>query len=558
MIDKEKITSRILFMESIAKKYNLIEIENEMNNIMKFNEEYRVHILMVGGFSAGKSAILNKFIGKEVLAENQAPETDIATELYFSDNERIIANFLDGSKIKVESIDELEKRKIKNLEYYVNSENIKIKNDYILVDTPGFDSGIEQHNRALMQYIKEGTAFFLVVDCEKGTLTERDLKFIKEFINYDMNIAIIINKCDKKIESEIEKIKKHIKNILLAYFGEELPIICTSIYDDDIERKISNLIDGFNSQQLYEKNMTAILDDKSQKLINSLEIIISSASYDASDIEREISKREEVRKNLNLQLEQQKKRIRKDLNMKAKENIMSKVKSSLVENAEYLANSYKYSIEKFKENIIEIIRPILISEIEGYSSIVLDDFISQIDCCTLKEFKNDDNEFNQIINSISEKIKTLSENKNLSILSTNTQSDDGKNNSNNSLYKVITSILAITTTALNPILEVIIVFLPEIFKMFEKLFEVDKDKQLIENIKNKVIPSIISKLRVEVEKALIEVEKTMIENLSEEVEELLNVEKEALEIAIRKKEEIENNYNDYIKSIENDIENIRK
>ena len=176
----------------------------------------------------------------------------------------------------------------------------------------------------------------------------------------------------------------------------------------------------------------------------------------------------------------------------------------------------------------------------------------------LKEFKNDDNEFNQIINSISEKIKTLSENKNLSILSTNTQSDDGKNNSNNSLYKVITSILAITTTALNPILEVIIVFLPEIFKMFEKLFEVDKDKQLIENIKNKVIPSIISKLRVEVEKALIEVEKTMIENLSEEVEELLNVEKEALEIAIRKKEEIENNYNDYIKSIENDIENIRK
>lgn len=558
MIDKEKITSRILFMESIAKKYNLIEIENEINNIMKFNEEYRVHILMVGGFSAGKSAILNKFIGKEVLAENQAPETDIATELYFSDNERIIANFLDGSKIKVESIDELEKRKIKNLEYYVNSENIKIKNDYILVDTPGFDSGIEQHNRALMQYIKEGTAFFLVVDCEKGTLTERDLKFIKEFINYDMNIAIIINKCDKKIESEIEKIKKHIKNILLAYFGEELPIICTSIYDDDIERKISNLIDGFNSQQLYEKNMTAILDDKSQKLINSLEIIISSASYDASDIEREISKREEVRKNLNLQLEQQKKRIRKDLNMKAKENIMSKVKSSLVENAEYLANSYKYSIEKFKENIIEIIRPILISEIEGYSSIVLDDFISQIDCCTLKEFKNDDNEFNQIINSISEKIKTLSENKNLSILSTNTQSDDGKNNSNNSLYKVITSILAITTTALNPILEVIIVFLPEIFKMFEKLFEVDKDKQLIENIKNKVIPSIISKLRVEVEKALIEVEKTMIENLSEEVEELLNVEKEALEIAIRKKEEIENNYNDYIKSIENDIENIRK
>ena len=210
MINKENNNNKVIKAKEVAEKYGLTNMVMELDAFIFMNNNYKEHILMIGGYSAGKSALLNKYIGKNILKENQQPETDIATELYFSENEKIIANLLNGEKKEISSLKNIDIDTTKNIEYYINSGNINEQSDYILVDTPGFDSGIEKHNKALMQYIDYKTAFIVAIDCEKGTISESVLKFINEISNYSMDIAIIINKCDKKIEEEVQKVKEHI------------------------------------------------------------------------------------------------------------------------------------------------------------------------------------------------------------------------------------------------------------------------------------------------------------------------------------------------------------
>ena len=67
---------------------------------------------------------MNKYIGKTVLVEDQGPQTNVATELHYSENERIVATFMDGTKSEVMSPDDVDVNTVRNIEYYLDSENI--------------------------------------------------------------------------------------------------------------------------------------------------------------------------------------------------------------------------------------------------------------------------------------------------------------------------------------------------------------------------------------------------------------------------------------------------
>lgn len=557
MINKQKNTEKAALIKEFAEKYGVTELVGEMDEFMVHNNEYKAHILMIGGYSAGKSALLNKYIGKNVLRENQGPETDIATELHFSENERLIAIMLNGTKEEVSSIEEVDVDAARNVEYYLDSENIKTQCDYIMVDTPGFDSGIEKHNKALMRYVGRGTAFFLVVDCEKGTLSESTLKFVNEATNYSTDIAVIINKCDKKIPEEIQEVKEHIEDLLLASSGRAFPIICTSIYDDDVDIKIKKLIEGFDPQYLYDKNVTTVLEKKCIALIDALELIKASATCDTSEIEEEIANREKAKKRLLEQINLQKKRLGTKLHVEVKERIVSNVQSQLMCNAGILADAYKGGIELFQERVVEIIRPIIISEVKDYSSDAYENFLKHLNYSSLNDTDSME-KLGAVIESVYEKLKNLDNEGGLLVPSDYALDNEQAVDGGIRIYRAVSSILAIATNAIAPPLELLIVFLPDIIKLLNTLTGNTKEQRLIEAIQNKIIPQIISQLRKELDKSLTEVETVMIDNISINIEEILNIENNALETALNKKKEAEVNYSEFIDAIDKDIEMIRK
>jgi hypothetical protein len=73
-----------------------------------------------------------------------------------------------------------------------------------------------------------------------------------------------------------------------------------------------------------------------------------------------------------------------------------------------------------------------------------------------------------------------------------------------------------------------------------------------------VIPEIVSKVRNELDKSLNDVKNIMVENITSNITDILNIENAALETVKNRKNEVEQNYNEFIKEIDSDIEELRK
>ena len=561
MIDKSKNEERLLVLKEIAEKYNLIDIIDKLNCFEILNRDYCAHILVVGSFSAGKSALLNKYIGKSVLEESQAPETAFATELKFSENERFVAEYIDGTKIENLDFNVLKSDadKISNLICYVNSENIKLHPDYIMVDTPGFDSGVERHNKALIKYIPQGTAYILVIDSDKGTLSESTLNFLKEVNCYSNDIGIIINKCDKKIPTEVEKVKNHIKNMLLAHTGFDYPIITTSIYDLDILEKLNELVESFDVNYLYDKNVTSELVYIKELIEDSLVIIQDNESCDLSELDNEINLREKAKTELINSIDSKKAKIKSEIRVNMKNKIISLVRNGLTNQADYLATGALISAESLQQRVIEIVRPILITEVEEYSEVAIDAFVNKLEVSLLKSF-DEELDLEQIIKSVYEKIKGIIDSGKFNISNRSILELDSNKKFNSmsaKLYKTISTAIAISTNVLAPIIELLIVFLPDLVNLFKSIVSDSREEKAKKIILNEIIPQIIAKLHNELDVPLQDVEEAAINGVVLTIQELIDTENNALAILKSKKQEKIDSYDNKVLNIQKDIELIK-
>ena len=558
MINKQKNDERVELLRKIGDKYQLSDIGTNVDDFKATNAEYHAHILMVGGFSAGKSALLNKYIGKSILNESQSPETAFASELKFSENERVLAVLNDGNIEEVADANSLssESENISNLVYYVDSENIKLHADYTMVDTPGFDSGLERHNQALMQYIGKGTAYILVVDCEKGTVSESALNFLNEIINYSTDIAVVITKCDKKIPSEVEKIRDYISNMLLANTGMELPVITTSIFDEEVVEKLNKLVVGFDAQYLYDKNITSQVDYIKELLVKSLTVIQSSASCDTKTIEEEIARREEAKEVLLKNIETKRRKIRSDVRNTMKSTIIADVATTLESQVDALARVALTSPDMLQQRLVEIVRPILIRHIEEYTEISTTSFVNGLNVSSLDNLGEDIN-LGETLTNIYEKIKDMTDRKMIKLPNLgkvgNVAEVGSKTGLGSTLYRSVTSALAITTSAIAPIFELLIVFLPDIINLVRGLFSESKEEKAANAIRKDVIPQVVSKLNNELDAPLQEVESQMIDGVVATIQELIDTENKALEVAKAQLNNELEKHSHFLKGIQEDI-----
>lgn len=561
MINKTINEKKSIELKKIASKYNLIDIENNLDAFIITNKEYIAHMLFIGSFSAGKSALLNKYLGKSVLIESQTPETAYATELHFSESEKKIACLNNGEEKEFEQFST--KDDISHLKYFVNSETLKINSDYIVVDTPGFDSGLECHNNALVNYIDKGTGYVLVVDVDKGTISESALNFLKEVSQYTNDIVIIINKIDKRLPKDITEIKEHIDNIIVNNLGFEIPIICTSIYNDDVFDVLNNIITNFDAQILYEKNMTSILQKNKNMIIDALELIKKHEVCDVDEIEIEIDNRKKAKEQLFASINREESNIKNKVHNEIKSNIVETIKNDLNCQAESLARHLLMGAESLQNAILSIIRPVLVNEIEKYSNEISGKIVDSISCFDsnliskdikldevlinihnkLNDFKtsgqiNNSESIKKILDQGNVKLKTISNNKNL--------------------YRTVTSIVAITTSVINPILEILIVFLPEIINLVKSIFGKSPEEEALEIVLNQLIPQLINKLKIEIDEPLNEIEQIMCENVRQNIDELINIENTALQTAIENKRDTIKSYEDRIKEIEFDLKLVRE
>ena len=532
MIKKENLLDTLKVVEEISKKYN---IENKIEELKNSIENFKVKILFIGSFNAGKSALINTLLDDDILIEEQKPETTIATEIIYGEPQRAVLIDKNDNKnvVSIEEAGNNDPTKYYNYSYYLSNEKLLKISDYTIVDMPGFDSGIEEHNKALFRYVEQAAAYIFVIDCEKGTLSQSALNFIKEIKNYHNDIAFIINKCDKKTEKDIESVKNNILSQVGLYFGQDVKIITASKFFDDTEEKIVNLINNFDAQELFERRFSNSIMELLNDLSSALNIIIDSADIDVSEFDNEIAKKEKAKSDLLNNIQQQRKKLSSNLQNNVKMKLIGDIKDALYMNSSVLTSAAISGGDSFSRAVNSILRPILMNNTSQNVEQCYSDFVYNF---KIQDYLKDVNvEDMQYI--LTKLVSRISENKD-------------KNQHGNQLFKGVATTLAVTTSVVAPWIELIIIFLPEIFKLIGFMSESSQRDSLKNKIENEVIPNIIYKIEPSIDQSLKVLEEEMVEDLEEKINNMIENETKALEEVIRRK-------NDYTEDFHNEIENVR-
>lgn len=109
--------------------------------------------------------------------------------------------------------------------------------DIRLVDMPGFDSGIEIHNRAINDYLPKSLAYIIAVAADEGTVRASVLNFLTELQLNNMPVYVVITKSDKCDEADLPQTVSHIKQLIEQKMHiHDLKVAVTSADDGETEQ----------------------------------------------------------------------------------------------------------------------------------------------------------------------------------------------------------------------------------------------------------------------------------------------------------------------------------
>lgn len=512
----------------ILNKINEISIGCDIDNkdiekLLILLENMPLIVPIVGDFSSGKSTLLNKFVGKDILEVNVKPETAVPAELYYSEEEYDIGIDKDNNQVKLDNVKSENIKDYLYIKRYIKSDNLKKIEPIILVDMPGFDSPLENHNRAIMSYLGKGIYYAALVPVDAGTITKSMLTQIKNIVNFKKDFSLFITKTDLRSETTIREVSKEIKNRL-----EDIDINKDIAYinQNDIHL-FDSMIKELDPEQLFNSVFIDSVKDMCYNTYNSINIKISALKKDKNENDRTIKALEDSLKEIEKRKADMIEEIKTNSYEKEANEIVNQVGKELNNNIDSLVNiALSGNQESFKEEILNIVQSITIEKLGK----IIDKLNSDINIQFSNNIKSLDkilsdyniNEFsNKLLNAI-EKIDIKTKIKNM--ISTDSDDETG------GTYKTLTTAFAVLTDIISPVIEILIIFLPEILELFAKSqYKKDLRSQIlsqIPSIKRKLRPHIIECLRKESEERINGVSQTLDEELNKKKNEIEEIQKQ--------------------------------
>lgn len=449
-----------------------------------------IKVPFVGDFNAGKSSLINAMMGKDLLPTDIVPTTAVSYELYYSTDEKLEIYHKDQLK-GTASFDEISKLDVRpgDIVYvYINNDFVKQMNDrgIVVVDMPGIDSGIEEHNNAILSYIGEGSFFFLVTAAEQGALRHSAIRFVDELKKYNLTCNVIISKSDQKTESELEKIKEEIAKTAKSVIREDIEVALASAVEkrfDDVKSMLLKL----DAEAIFANKFSQQVKNFVSEIASELGLQIKLALSDKKDFSQKI---ELLIKEKEKALESLKEKEHSAQSLSGSvQDILDDIREAIIAKSQYLAQLVfsKQDSNALNEEVLSIIRPILFNslkrEVSEYQDVIGDG---------VKEFSISINDIltdkdNKIVGSaekmwgdiVSKEILEKFLKKGLDQLAKKVVA-----------YKSLSIMLKGLSKSLGPVITVIINIIPDIFKfMFGKSSE-----QKIEAIREKIVSGIVNKI----------------------------------------------------------------
>lgn len=296
-------------LKDIQDKYQIDSTDTQ--KMLESIDTYRVNTPVVGNFSTGKSSMINAIINKPLLSVDITPETAVPTEIYYGNNK--VYQYDQGRKIE-RRIDELP---LKGLTIQTTSlVQVEYDNEFLeeiksvnIVDLPGFDTSFELHNRAIDQYLPNSLAYLLVVSSDEPVLKESIAEFIKELKAYNMPVYVVITKCNRLDEDELEECKEELRKAVGKIVErDDVGVACVDSYGDVKVDELKDILRIIQSQTstIFVNKYSKMLRNASRYTEVYLEERIDKANLSTSRLEQEQEKVEKKMAEITSEIDKEK------------------------------------------------------------------------------------------------------------------------------------------------------------------------------------------------------------------------------------------------------------
>jgi len=480
---------------------------------------------VIGAFSAGKSSLINAFLQQEILAIGLTPETELATEIRYGPDPHLLALRNDGGqeRIAVDDISGIKSRagEFTHLQLYLDNPNLRKFSDLILVDMPGFDSSLENHNKAISHYLPRGAHFIVVTSVEDGNITRSMQRQLDELNTYARSFSYVLNKTNLRADEEVEQVA--------ALIEEQIEQDITRIGRDG-HGQMTNILSALEPEQIFKDIFIGRLQDMTQSLLSQIGVALAALNRDQTENERA---QMELDQGIHRLLEKRDAIISQLHNQKLGrivERCLNELESALESAREELVSAGLAGNQNgFSRIASDIIRATLVrvvnEEMSTLSHSVVSDLSGAISDMgdSFGEFAQDENWLEEMTGRISRGLEKTGDM--LGSL-TDWAESAAKRNKNRMVFQGLATVLAVTTSVVAPLIELAIIFLPSILAFFQKNRKRDEFTQ---KLMNEIIPAIKRKMRDELTVQLSQRMEEMINNINANFEQELGEKKRIME-----------------------------
>ncbi|MEH8263648.1 dynamin family protein [Aeromonas veronii] len=496
--------------------------------------ETELVVPVIGAFSAGKSSLLNSLIGSDILPVGIAPETELATELRYSSEPHLLAIRPDGmqERLPVEALSSINRRssEFSHLRLYLDSEALKTIAPLVLVDMPGFGSSLENHNKAISYYLPRGVHFIVLTSVEDGNITQSILRKLDELKTYNTEFTFLISKCNLRATNQVEEVQSYIDDQLRVYFCAHYRSIALGNQGGG---ELVHALTTLQPDALFSHLFLDILKEQNFEILAQINLALSMLKKDKAESEQTALSLGQAL----VQLQEQRKEVESDLkdrySGKMLDRSLRSLDNALNESLEELVTlSGNKNPHALSNTLSDIIRNSLAttikSEVQDISTSMVDRIASNLSATSSQMAMLDIS--GSWSEELSNKVK-LSLERTTEILSdwSTRLSNRAENNSDGkiTLYRSLSTVLAVTTTVVNPLIELVIIFLPEILKMFHGSgSEREKFRQ---KLTGEVFPNIKAELRGKIPAIIDEQLNAMLKKISDSFEEQISKQKHVVD-----------------------------
>lgn len=513
---------------------NNIDTISKDSNISSEKAEYAIDLVentsliipVVGDFSSGKSTLLNKFMGKDILSVNIKPETALPCELYYSREEYAIGVDENGNETELEEVNTENTKDFLYIKRYVNSENLKKIEPIVLVDMPGFDSPLENHNRAIMSYLDKGIYYILLTPVDAGTVSRSMINQINNIKNLKKDLSVFLTKTDLRDEDTVQKVKREVQDRLSDI---DIHKTVNTINEKDIDL-FDKMIKELDTEELFYTIFADLIKIICKETEESLKIKIAALKSDVNQNQNTIEELKKIKINLENKRDELIKEQESRNYLKEIETITQEIGNRLNSNIKQLVELAKSGDnDVLKEEILNISQSVVIEKIDD----IIDDINLNINTSFSQEIAVLDSNFDKYnVGIISENIQDIIRKYNKIEVVTKpvTKRRFFKTETALTTYTTATGIFAAVSSSLVPAVEIGIIVLPIVISLVTGL--IDKAKQDKE-MKDKIVAT-FPLVKREIRNKLIEI------------------------LKMKTDEAINNIYNQYNENIENKEEEIEK